>query len=70
MSRLEQARRTAEDRLRDLRTSLDRELGGAPTRQGLWLLVAAGAVGLALALRGVARRRRKKEKDVTPPSAA
>ena len=60
-SRLERARRDAETRLRELRTSLRREVGTAPSRKGLWMLIAAGAVGLALAAgtKAVKRRRNK-----------
>lgn len=58
-SRLERARREAEARLRDLRLSLQREVGTAPSRKGLWLLIAAGAVGLALAVGTTAVRRHK-----------
>jgi len=59
-SRLERARREAEARLRDLRLSLQREVGTAPSRKGLWLLIAAGAVGLALAVGTTAAVRRRR----------
>jgi hypothetical protein len=60
-ARLNRARREAEARLRDLRRSLRREWGRAPSRKGLWWLIAAGAVGLALAVgtTTAVRRRRK-----------
>jgi hypothetical protein len=59
--RLDRARREAEARLRDLRLSLRREWGAAPSRKGLWWLIAAGAVGLALAVgTSTAVRRRRK----------
>lgn len=60
-SRLERARRQAEARLRDLRVSLRREVGTAPSRKGLWLLIAAGAVGLALAVGTTAAVRHRKK---------
>lgn len=61
-TRLEEARREAERRLRRLREGLQREVGFAPGRKGLWLLVAAGAVGLALAAGTAVRRSRRGSK--------
>lgn len=59
MSRLEEARRAAEARLRELRTGLERETGAAPRHKGLWMLLAAGAVGLALAAGASAVRKKR-----------
>lgn len=58
MSHLEEARREAEERFRELRASLERELGGLSLRRGLWWLLGAGAVGLAVAMGRRARRKR------------
>lgn len=66
MSRLEEARRAAEARLQELRASLERETGSAPRRRGLWMLVAAGAVGLTLAT-GAATMRKKRKKRKSKP---
>jgi|GEM_PF-5745206 len=67
-TRLEEARREAELRLQRLRAGVQREVGFAPARKGLWLLVAAGAVGLALAVGTAARHgRRKTSKRVPEP---
>jgi len=56
-ARLEASRRDAEDRLAAIRTSLTREVGFAPKKAYLLLLLAAGATGFALALRRFGRRR-------------
>lgn len=58
-SSLEESRREAEFRMAELRRALRLELGTAPRKAGWWLLVAAGAVGVALGLGwGLSRRRR------------
>jgi hypothetical protein len=57
--RVEEARRIAEDRLQEVRQALRRETGTAPRRSGLLLLLAAGAVGLAVGAAWVAKRRRR-----------
>jgi len=49
--RLEQARRDAETRLTAVRSAMATEVGFAPRRKYLLLLLAAGAGGFALALR-------------------
>ena len=60
--RLERARRQAEERMARLREGLDTELGlAAPRGKGAWILLAAGAVGFALAV-GVAAKKRKARK--------
>lgn len=57
--RLERARRQAEERMARLRKGLDTELGlAAPKGKGAWILLAAGAVGFALAV-GVAAGKRR-----------
>jgi hypothetical protein len=55
-SRLETSRREAEDRLAAIQDSMTRELGVAPERPYLLLLLAAGAAGFAFALRRATRR--------------
>lgn len=56
MDRLDNRRRQAEQRLGDVRTALDREVGWAP-RARVWILpLVAFACGLAVA--GTARRRK------------
>lgn len=55
--RLEAARRRAEESLTSLRTAIAGEVGAAPRKRYLLLLLTAGAVGFALALR---RRRPKR----------
>lgn len=56
MSRLEDSRRDAEARLAQLRGAMSSELGFAPSRK-VWLIaLAAGAAGVALALRRRGRR--------------
>jgi hypothetical protein len=58
--RLERSRREAEMRLSEVRGALATEVGFAPKKKYLLLLLAAGAGGLALALkRGRKPRRRK-----------
>ena len=58
--RLEQARREAEMRLAEVRASVASEIGFAPKKKYLLLLLAAGAGGFAIALRGPRRRKRIK----------
>jgi hypothetical protein len=55
--RLARSRRDAEERLADLRSSMGRELGTAPKKAYLLLLLAAGATGFAIAMRRFRRRR-------------
>jgi hypothetical protein len=55
--RLQAARRRAEDTLATVRTAIAGEVGAAPRKRYLLLLLTAGAVGFALALR---RRRSKR----------
>ena len=58
--RLERSRREAEMRLAEVRGALETEVGFAPRKKYLLRLLAAGAGGLALALkRGRKTRRRK-----------
>lgn len=58
--RLERSRREAELRLSEVRGALATEVGFAPRKKYLLLLLAAGAGGLALAMkRGRKPRRRK-----------
>jgi len=58
LDRLARRRRRAEDRLDELRDTLDREFGWAPTAKA-WVVPLVGfATGLALAA-GLARRKRR-----------
>lgn len=54
---LEAARRRAEETLANVRSAISGEVGFAPKKRGLLLLLAAGTIGFALALR---RRRSKR----------
>jgi len=56
-SRLEASRRDAEARLTAIRSALTEELGFAPKKAYLLLLLAAGATGFAIALRRFRLRR-------------
>jgi hypothetical protein len=58
--RLEQARREAAARLTEVRGAIETEVGFAPRKRYLLLLLAAGAGGLALALKGGRKRSRRK----------
>lgn len=58
---LAHARKEAEARFGELRATLDTELGlASPRRPRVWLLIGAGAVGLALAAGGLVIRNRSK----------
>ena len=57
--RLVQSRREAETRLTEVRSAIQTEVGFAPKRKYLVLLLAAGAGGLALALRKGRKTRKK-----------
>jgi len=56
--RLEQSRREAEARLSEVRTAIETEVGFAPKKKYLLMLLAAGAGGIALALRRGRKARR------------
>jgi hypothetical protein len=58
--RLERSRREAEMRLSEVRGALETEVGFAPKKKYLLLLLAAGAGGLALALKRGSKPRRRK----------
>jgi hypothetical protein len=60
--RLEQARREAAARLTEVRGAIETEVGFAPRKRYLLLLLAAGAGGLALALKGGKSRRKLAKK--------
>jgi hypothetical protein len=60
--RLERSRREAELRLSEVRSTLATEVGIAPRKKYLLLLLAAGAGGLALALKKGRKPRRRKLK--------
>jgi len=55
-ARLAERRRDVERRLYSLRDALDDEVGYAPRGRGVTLLLLAACVGLALGLRGKARK--------------
>jgi len=61
--RLERSRREAELRLSEVRSALATEVGFAPRKKYLLLLLAAGAGGLALAMKRGRKPRRRKLKD-------
>jgi hypothetical protein len=57
--RLEESRREAETRLAEVRTAVETEVGGiVPKKRYVWMAMAVGAAGFALAMRR--SRRRKK----------
>ncbi len=57
--RLEESRREAETRLSEVRTAVETEVGAiVPKKRYVWLALAVGAAGFALAMRR--SRRRKK----------
>jgi hypothetical protein len=59
LQRLEENRRAVEERLADLQTAFDRELGWAPKAKA-WVIPLAGfAVGLTLAGGIVGRKKRR-----------
>jgi hypothetical protein len=58
--RIEESRREAELRLADVRSALETEVGFAPKRKYLLMLLAAGAMGFAVALRRGRRRKKLK----------
>ena len=60
--RVEQARREAEKRLTDVRTAVQTEVGILPKKKHVLMLLAAGAAGMALAMRRGKSRRRKLKK--------
>ncbi len=55
---LEQSRREAEQRLTEVRTAVQTEVGATPRKAYALMLLAAGASGFALALRKSRRPRR------------
>lgn len=57
MDRVELARHEAERRMAEVRAAITTEVGFAPGRKYLLLLLAAGAGGFALALRRSRRKR-------------
>jgi hypothetical protein len=57
--RVAEARREAERRLTEVRAAVETEVGILPKKKHVLLLMAAGAAGLALALRRGRRPRRK-----------
>lgn len=57
---LEQSRREAEERLTEVRTAVQTEVGSAPKKVYPVLLLAAGAVGFALARKRRPRKRKGK----------
>jgi hypothetical protein len=60
--RLERSRKAAEARLTEVRSAIETEVGFAPKKKYIMMLLAAGAGGLALALRGRRKARRKLKK--------
>jgi hypothetical protein len=56
-SRLEASRRGAEERLAAIRSAMKDEIGTAPKKGFLLLLLAAGATGFAVAARRFRRRK-------------
>ena len=62
--RIDERRREVEARLGAVRAAIADETGRAPSSRGLLTLLIAGTVGLALALRGRARKEGK-----LPPAA-
>jgi len=57
--RVTEARREAERRLAEVRTAVETEVGILPKKKHVLMLMAAGAAGLALALRRGRKSRRK-----------
>jgi hypothetical protein len=57
--RLEQSRKAAEARLTEVRSAIETEVGFAPKKKYLLMLLAAGAGGFALALRKGRKARRR-----------
>ncbi len=64
MSRVDDARREAERRMSEVRSAIETEVGLLPQKKYVLMLLAAGAGGFALALRG--RRRRQKPRRLKP----
>lgn len=60
--RIEQARREAEKRLTDVRIAVQTEVGVLPKKKHVLMLLAAGAAGMALAMRRGRKSRRRKLK--------
>lgn len=59
--RLEESRREAEIRLSEVRTAVETEVGGIlPGKRYVWMAVAVGAAGFALAMRRSRRRKKLK----------
>ena len=56
--RLEESRREAEARLAEVRGAVESEVGILPKKRYVWMAMAVGAAGFALAMRR--SRRRKK----------
>jgi len=56
LERIAERRRQVEERLGSLRSALADETGHAPRSRGLTLLLLAATAGLAIALRGKARK--------------
>lgn len=56
--RLEESRREAEMRLAEVRTAVETEVGVLPKKRYVWMAVAVGAAGFALAMRRSRRRKR------------
>jgi hypothetical protein len=61
-AQLERRRRDAELRLNQVRTALATEIGIVPRKKTFLLVLAAGAAGFALALRGGRRRQRRRSR--------
>ena len=59
--RLEESRREAETRLSEVRTAVETEVGGlVPKKRYVWMAMAVGAAGFALAMRRSRRRKKLK----------
>ena len=59
--RLEESRREAETRLSEVRNAVETEVGGIlPRKRYVWMAVAVGAAGFALAMRRSRRRKKLK----------
>lgn len=60
--RLEESRREAEMRLSEVRTAVETEVGNVlPKKKYVWMSLAVGAAGFALAMRRSRRRKRIKK---------
>lgn len=58
--RLEESRREAETRLAQVRAAVETEVGILPKKRFVWMAVAVGAAGFALAMRRSRRRKKLK----------